>query len=240
MSAPSEEKKEMGVFEKIAGIFISPRETFEALDQKPSWLVPFLIIVVMTLGMTMLTRDIGMQDMMAKFQAREMPQEQIDKIAAQSEGIGKYIQMVLIPVATLAVWAIFAGILLFCGNTLLGGSAKFKKVFSMMSWSSLVGALAIIVNTAIILSKGTTQGVTTSLAVLLPVPGLSDKPSIFYRLLSKFDLFTIWSLILWTIGLSVIYKFTMKKSAGLVIALWAVWIVISIAFGSLFGPMFGQ
>jgi hypothetical protein len=240
MSAPSEEKKEMGVFEKIAGIFISPRETFESLDRRPSWLVPFIIIAVMTLGMTVLTRDIGMQDMMAKFQAREMPQEQIDKIATQSQGVGKYIQMVLIPVATLAIWAIFAGILLFCGNTLLGGSAKFKKVFSMMSWSSLVGGLAILVNTAIILSKGTTQGVTTSLAVLLPVPGLSDKPSLIYRLLSKIDLFTIWSLILWTIGLSVIYKFTMKKSAGLVIALWAVWIVISIAFGSLFGPMFGQ
>jgi hypothetical protein len=240
MSASSEEKKEMGVFEKIAGIFISPRETFEALDRKPTWLVPFIIIVVMTLGMTVLTRDIGMQDMMAKFQAREMPQEQIDKIAAQSQGIGKYIGYVMIPVATLAIWAIFAGVLLFCGNTLLGGSAKFKKVFSMMSWSSLVGALAIIVNTAIILSKGTTQGVTTSLAVLLPVPGLSDKPSLLYRLISKFDLFTVWSLILWMIGLSVIYKFTMKKSAGLVIALWAVWIVISIAFGSLFGGMFGQ
>ena len=240
MSAPSEEKKEMGVFEKIAGIFISPRETFEALDRRPTWLVPFIIIAVMTLGMTLLTRDIGMQDMMAKFQARELPQEQIDKIAAQTQGIGKYIQMVLIPVATLAIWAIFAGILLFCGNTLLGGNAKFKKIFSMMSWSSLVGALAILVNTAIILSKGTTQGVTTSLAVLMPVPGLSDKPSLFYRLLSKFDPFTIWSLILWTIGTSVIYKFTMKKSAGLVIALWAVWIVISITFGSLFGGMFGQ
>jgi hypothetical protein len=240
MSTNSEKSKEMGVFERITGVFISPKETFEAIDQKPTWLVPFIIIVVMTLGMAVLTRDIGMQDMMAKYQAMELPQEQIDKIAAQSQGIGKYIQMVLIPVATLAIWAIFAGILLFCGNTLLGGSAKFKKLFSMISWSSFVGALAIIVNTAIILSKGTTQGVTTSLAVLMPVPGLSDKPSLLYRLLSKFDVFTIWSLILWTIGLSVIYKFTMKKSAGLVIALWAVWIVISIAFGSLFGAMFGQ
>jgi hypothetical protein len=240
MGAPSEEKKEMGVFEKMAGVFISPRETFEAIDRKPTWLVPFIILVVMTLGMTLLTRDIGIQDMMAKFQAREMPQEQIDKIAAQSQGAGKYIQMVLIPVAMLAIWAVFAGVLLFCGNTLLGGSAKFKKLFSMVSWSSFVGALAIVVNTAVILSKGTTQGVTTSLAVLMPVPGLSDKPSLLYRLLSKFDVFPDWSLILWAIGLSVIYRFTMKKSAGLVAALWAVWIVISIAFGSLFGPMFGQ
>ena len=236
----SADRKEMGIFEKIVGIFISPRETFEALDRKPTWLVPFLITVVMVLGMTVLTRDIGMQDMMAKFQAREMPQEQIDRIAAQSQGIGKYIQMVTIPIATLAIWALFSGVFLFCGNTLLGGSAKFKKIFSMMSWSSLVGCLSIIVSTVIILTKGTTQGVTTSLAVLLPVPALADKPSLLFRLLSKFDLFTVWSLVLWIIGLSVIYKFSTKKTAGLVISLWAVWIVISIAFGSMFGGIFGQ
>jgi hypothetical protein len=88
MDASAGEKKEMGLFEKITGIFISPRETFEAIDRKPTWLVPFLITVVMVLGMTVLTRDIGMQDMIAKFQAREMPQEAIDKITSQSQGIG--------------------------------------------------------------------------------------------------------------------------------------------------------
>jgi hypothetical protein len=240
MDASAGEKKEMGLFEKIAGIFISPRETFEAIDRKPTWLVPFIITVVMVLGMTVLTRDIGMQDMIAKFQAREMPQEAIDKITSQSQGIGKYIQMVMIPVATLALWALFSAVLLFCGNTLLGGAAKFKKIFSMMSWSSLVGCLSIVISTVIILTKGTTQGVTTSLAVLMPVPALADKPSLLYRLLGKIDLFTIWSLVLWIIGLSVIYKFSTKKTAGLVITLWAVWIVISIAFGSMFGGMFGQ
>ena len=240
MDASAEQKKEMGILEKIVGIFVSPRETFQALDRKPSWLVPFIITAVMTLGMTILVRDIGMQDMVAKFQAREMPQEAIDKIVEQSQGVGKYIQMVMIPIATLAIWAIFAGVMLFCGNTLLGGSAKFKKIFSMISWSSLVGCLSIIVSTVIILTKGTTQGVTTSLAVLMPVPGPADKPSILYRLLSKFDLFTIWTLALWVIGLAVIYKFSTKKTTGLVIALWAVWIVVSIAFGSMFGGMFGQ
>jgi len=240
MDASAEPKKEMGIFEKIVGIFVSPKETFEALDRKPSWLVPFIITAVMTLGMTILVRDIGMQDLIAKYQARDMPQEVIDRIVSQSQGVGKYIQMVLIPVATLAIWAIFAAVMLFCGNTLLGGSAKFKKIFSMISWSSLVGCLSIIVSTVIILTKGTTQGVTTSLAVLMPVPALADKPSFLYRLLSKFDLFTIWSLVLWIIGLAVIYKFSTKKTAGLVIALWAVWIVVSIAFGSAFGGMFGQ
>ena len=127
MDASAEPKKEMGIFEKIVGIFVSPKETFEALDRKPSWLVPFIITAVMTLGMTILVRDIGMQDLIAKYQARDMPQEVIDRIVSQSQGVGKYIQMVLIPVATLAIWAIFAAVMLFCGNTLLGGSAKFNS-----------------------------------------------------------------------------------------------------------------
>ena len=236
----NQKAKEMGAFEKIVGIFISPKETFEAIDQKPTWLVPFIIMTVVVLGMTFLTMNIGLQDMVARFQAREMPQEQIDTIIARSQGFGRYIQFATIPVFMLLFWAILSGILLFSGNTILGGSSNFKKLFSMVAWSSLIGALASAVHTAIVLSKGTTQGVTTSLAVFLPVPLLSDKPSFLYRLLSKFDIFTIWSLILWVIGISVLYKFSTKKASGLILALWIIWIAVSITFGGLFGGAFGQ
>lgn len=241
MATNSEKSKEMGVFERITGVFISPRETFEAIDQKPTWLVPYIIVLVFTFAMMLLTQKIGVQDMVARYQAQgDVPQEQIDRMIAQTQGIWRIIQFVAVPVFMLIVWAVLSGILLFGGNTLLGGNASFKKIFSLMSWSSLIGVLSGIVHTAVVLSKGTTQGVTTSLAILLPVPELSEKPSFLFRLLSKFDIFTIWSLILWIIGLSVIYKFSVKKTSGLVLSLWAVWIVLSVALGNLLGPMFGQ
>jgi hypothetical protein len=229
-----EAKKETGFFEKLAGIFISPRETFEALDRKPTWLVPFIIVVAAVLVMTVLTRDIGMQDMLARFEASDMPQEQIDRIVEQSQGPGRYIQMVVIPVFMIAAWCFFAGILLFTGNTILGGKTTFKKLLSMVSWSSLIGLLSAAIHTALVITKGTSQGVTTSLALVLADPEPGAKPSFLFRLLSKFDFFTIWEMVLWAIGTSVLYRFSMKKSAGMVAVLWVLWVIISVSLGGLF------
>jgi hypothetical protein len=229
-----EAKKEMGFFEKLAGIFISPRETFEALDRKPTWLVPFIIVAVAVLVMTVLTRDIGMQDMLARFEASDMPQEQIDRIVEQSQGPGRYIQIVVIPVFMIVAWCFFAGVMLFTGNTILGGKSTFKKLLSMVSWSSLIGLLSAAIHTALIITKGTSQGVTTSLALLLADPEPGAKPSFLFRLLSKFDFFTIWEMVLWAIGTSVLYRFSMKKSAGMVAVLWVLWVIISVSLGGLF------
>jgi hypothetical protein len=229
-----EAKKETGFFEKLAGIFISPRETFEALDRKPTWLVPFIIVAAAVLVMTVLTRDIGMQDMLARFEASDMPQEQIDRIVEQSQGPGRYIQMAVVPVFMVVAWCFFAGVLLFTGNTILGGKSTFKKLLSMVSWSSLIGLLSAAIHTALIITKGTSQGVTTSLALLLADPEPGAKPSFLFRLLSKFDFFTIWEMVLWAIGTSVLYRFSMKKSAGMVAVLWVLWVIISVSLGGLF------
>jgi hypothetical protein len=122
---------------------------------------------------------------------------------------------------------------------MMGGETKFKKVFSVMAWSSLVGMVGQILKTFLILSKGTSRGVVTSLAILMPTPELGEKTPILYRFLSRFDLFTIWELIIWIIGLAVIYRFETKKSAMLVLSLWAIWVLISVALGGLLGGMFG-
>ncbi len=231
--------REMGVFGKIIGIFTSPRETFESIDRKPSWLVPFIINLVFVVVLQYLVMDIAIKDRVAIMRAKNVPAEQMEVMESRMQGPMKYAGMIVGPVATLIVWAILAGILLFGGNTIMGGETRYKKVFSVVAWSSLVGLVGGILKTFLILSKGTTRGVVTSLAVLLPTPPLGHKASVLYRFLSKFDLFTIWNLILWIIGLAVIYRFTTKKSSTLVLSLWAIWIVISITLGSILTVGFG-
>ncbi len=102
---------------------------------------------------------------------------------------------------------------------------------------SLVGMIALIIKTVLIMAKGTTSGVTTSLAAFLPIPSLGSAPSILHRLLSKFDIFTIWEMILWIIGISVMYRFTTKKSAVLIGIIWGCWVVVSVALGGLFANL---
>jgi len=239
MSTENSPTKEMGALGRIVNIFSSPRETFQSIDHKPTWVVPFILFVIVTLLLSFLVMDIGIKDRLAMLEARDLPAQQFEAAKSRMEGSLKYVGLVFIPVGALAVWAIVAGLLLFSGNTIMGGEAKFKKVFSVVAWSSLVGLLGGIVKTLLILSKGTTHGVVSSLAILLPTPPLGQSAPVLYRLLSKFDLFTIWELILWIIGLAIVYRFTTKKSATLVLSLWVLWIVVSIALSGIFGGMFG-
>jgi hypothetical protein len=235
--ANSGNEREMGVLSRIIGIFTSPKETFASIDRKPTWLVPFIIMIVVTMVMQLLIMNIGLQDRVAQMEAIGKPQEQIDATQNFMQGGLKYISLVVAPIGILVVWSVIAGIFLFAGNTIMGGKSTFKKMLSLVSWSSLIGILSVAIQTFLIISKGTRLGVTTSLAAFLPSPTWDAPPSIFYRLLSKLDIFTIWGLVLWAIGISVMYRFTMKKSAILVGSLWVVWIILSVALSGLFASL---
>ncbi len=205
------------------------------------WLVPFLITVILMIGLNFYTMDIVMKDQIARLEARDLTEQQMEVARSQKmEGAMKYIGVIATPVGTLIVWSVLAGVLLFGCNTILGGEGKFKKVFSVVAWSYLVMMLGGVIKSFLIVSKGTSQGVTTSLALFLPMPGIGEKASLLYRFLSRLDIFTIWQIALWIIGLAVVYRFSPKKIANFVLPLWALYIVVAVLLGSILGPSLGM
>jgi len=239
MEKQAESTMELTTFDRIVGVFTSPKETFISLKQKPTWLVPFIIMILTVMIINFFLFDIGIQDQVMKMQARNIDESQIQIMQERMSGAIKYVQLAAIPIVTLVFWSILSGILLFGTNTILGGTAKFKEMFSLIAWTSLIGALGAIVKAIIIFTKETTIGVSTSLAMFMQTPALTEKPSIVYLLLSKIDLFTIWGLVLWAIGISIITQFSMKKSATFIAVLWIIWIGFSVSFGMLTGGRFG-
>lgn len=241
MAEEEKSVKEIGVLGRVIGIFTSPGETFKSIDQKSMWLVPFLITVILTIGLSFYTMDIVMKDQSARLEARDLTEQQMEVARSQKmEGAMKYIGVIATPVGTLIVWSVLAGVLLFGCNTILGGEGKFKKVFSVVAWSYLVMMLGGVIKSFLIVSKGTSQGVTTSLALFLPMPGIGEKASLLYRFLSRLDIFTIWQIALWIIGLAVVYRFSPKKIANFVLPLWALYIVVAVLLGSILGPSLGM
>ncbi len=239
MSAEQASAKEMGPWGRIIGVFISPRETFESIDRKPTWLVPFIIVVIASIILQLLVLDIGIQDRLDTMRAQELPDERIEIARTQMAGPMRYLGVAITPVAVPVIWAVLGGIFLFTGNTIMGGEAKFKKVFSLIAWTSLIGVLSGICRTLLILARGSTKEVYLSLAFLLPPLEKGESPSMIYRFLDRFDFFTIWSLILWAFGFAVIYRFTTKKSAIMVFSLWAIYIVLVVVLGGLLSGIFG-
>ena len=78
------------------------------------------------------------------------------------------------------------------------------------------------------------HGVALDLSILLDTPAIGEEKSTLYRILSKFDVFVIWEIVLYIIGMSVTYKATVKKAAVPILSLWALWIIVSVAFGGFF------
>lgn len=229
-----EEKKQMSVINKIINIFASPREALESIDDKPTWLVPYIIITIFVLFMMFMTLDVQMSDQMAALEARDMTEQQIEAAKTQMQGPLRYSGIVIAPIAMLIVNVIIAALLLLAGNLMIGGQeVSFKKIFCLLMWTGLVGIVGVLITTFLAIQKGTMTGVSMDLSILLPVVPAGESKSFMHHLLTRFDLFVFWQMILWIIGLTVMYKSTIQKAVAPVLTLWIVWVIVAVGFGML-------
>lgn len=230
-------EKRKTLVEPLIGIFIKPKNALETIVEHPHWILPFVILVVFIIGMQWAIRDIVISDTVQRLQDQGLDGEKIEAIQNQLHKM-RFVNLGTIPISLGIVWLFLAGLLFFVGNTLLGGQTHFKTIFSIVAWTGLVDVLGIIIKTFLILAKGTLQGVTTSLVILLPFLQEKENPSFFYRLLSKIDFFTGWKMALWIIGLSLAYRFPISKTTRLVLILWGFLILLSVALSYWFGHLF--
>jgi hypothetical protein len=233
-SAVPQEEKTMGGASKVLNTFFEPRRVFESLKIKPTWLVPFLIVIVLAIGSFYYTFPFIMDQQVQKIQENErIPEEQkqviIERMKEQDHP--PLWQLAMPPVFGLIVLAVVAGILFFVFNVLLGGDSSYRSVLSVYSYSGLVQVASMIVKFPLIMIKGNVN-VQTSLALLLSVEA---KDTFLYSVLSSFDVFNFWQVILVSMGMGVMYKYGTKKAFITVVILWIIWIFGKAGFTSLLG-----
>jgi hypothetical protein len=232
------EEKPMGGAAKVLNLFFEPKKVFESLRIKPTWLVPFIIIALLGIGFFYTTYPYIMNQQVERIRDNDkIPQDQkqtiIDKMTESSHP--PLWQLPLAPIGTIFVFVILAAILFFVFNVILGGDSSFRRVFSIYCYSNLIAIPSMIVKLPLIMLKKDI-GVQTSLALLLSA---ESKETFLYRVFSGFDIFTLWAVILISIGMGVLYRYTTKKSFTIVFVLWVLLILITSGLSGLFGGMFG-
>ena len=216
----------------IMNVFLSPREAFEAVERKPNWVVPFVIILIVSLAATYFIAPVAMQERMESqreqlIEDRGMTPEEADQAMAMGAKIGRIAAPIMgLLGAGITIIAV-AAVLLFLGNIIMGGDGNFKRVFSMYSYSSMIGVLGTIITTPFIISKQTVHMSVGLGALLTPVTEGAFMDKFVYQLLSKVELFTIWQLVVVSIGMAVVYKFTTKKAATGVVVVYIVYAIIA-------------
>lgn len=235
-AATTEPSEAMTFWERIIGVFGSPGKTFRDIAERPTWVFPFILMILATAIMT--------QVLIPAIQADYTSSEQYDKLLSNDkltpEQIESAQKMYLSYVKNFsaissgiytAIASVLAtAVLLFAGNVILGGNAKFRQIFSIYCWGGLVGLLGLLIRIALSLQKMSMK-VYLSPAILFP----SDaEETTLFKIAGALDVFLVWRIVLLAIGFAAVYKIAFGKSLATLGPVYAVFVAIGILFSNLF------
>lgn len=250
-----QEPAKLNFLQRLIGVILSPGPTFEDVNRKPTWLVAVIITMLLVVVGSFLFNLQAKPDWDRIFRTQirrqmektnqSMTQEQIDQRVSFSVKLVPYfpaIAAVSIPIVYIVIAAVLA-----LGMMLIQAQTTFKKILSVVSWSyagtslvqSIVGNIVILVQDRETLNSiDPTQGVNivpSNLGFFLP-DGTSGA---MMALASSIDVFSIWYLIVLSIGLAAIAgsrkKIKASTTGAMVAGLWVVFVLIKVGWRAMFG-----
>jgi len=221
-----DEEEELSVVEKIIGVFISPKKTFNYLADHPDFWWPLIIISLIMIGTSVMI----MPKMMPIMQAQavqgiinnpDMSESQRDETMAMIQKyvpIGAYVQVGLLPLFFAIAWLI-STLLVFLTGLVQGLEADFKKLIGVIPWLSFISMISEVGKSIVIfmmsevpddLTKNPEIAKPFSAAILLA--NNPDAPVWLKLFLSSIDPFTIWSVIVMVVALEAANKCTRSQA----------------------------
>jgi len=218
------------VFERIVGIFVSPEPTMQDIAARPSWVLPLIIVALAAALSGFFLKDVILQTEIEKLEQKNMPAEQIEQARSTMEKVIPYMAAAMPFIFTPLMYLCIAGVLMLMGNVILGGETKFSTLFSVTCWSGVITVLSSLINVPLMINRQTMESATSLSLLLSP----DNKDSFLYSLFTKIDLFWIWWVVVLGFGFAAAYKFSTRKAMTTVFILWAIYVVVATALGSMF------
>ena len=228
--------------ERVVDTFIAPSKTFKDILRSTSWWLPFLLMLLVTLGSTVVVEKQVGWDRVSENQIHQNPkaEERLASLtpeqrAAQmhlSANITRYISycsflLILLFVALFALiyWASF--------NFGLGAKTTFGQMFAVCMYAGLPRLLTGLLSILTLLfgnsadSYDVRNPVGTNLAYFMPDSGPALKAA-----LSFFDVIGLWNLVLLIIGMAIVAKVSTGKAAAVVVGWWVLLMLISVGIAA--------
>jgi Yip1 domain len=203
--------------QRLGYIFFAPSRVFADLRRNASWWAPFLIVAVVSLlFFCVVDRKVGFPKVVENLirlhpkqadRIDHLPADQRDKTMAQRATITKIVSYA-VPVITLVLYAVFAGVLFVTLKFVVSADVKYKTLFAVVVYSRLPELLGFLLATLSLLAgvSGDAFNLENPLAVNLGYfIGPSGSP-VLRALLTPLDAITIWTLALTAIGIPSISK----------------------------------
>ena len=260
---PPQEPARLGLLQRLVGIVFSPGETFEDVNRKPTWLAPLLIIFISTLAFSAFVEYRIRPDWDALFTRmvekrlgkpmKDLKPEEAEPINRQIEVQKKFAKTdlatasgVMIALAKIAIFCVIYFIIptgiFVLGLMFMQAQTTFKKILSVVLWSGVATSLISYLVTVVAIMIRDPESlrdfdaragiIPSNLAAVLP----EGSSSIVSSIAGSIDIFTIWFLILVSIGFSYIAgrkKYPTARTAKMVFGFWIIWVFVKAAFAAI-------
>jgi len=236
--APPQEPKPNSL-SRIAGVFFAPGETFASIARRPDFVVPLVILLVVSLVTGVIAaqkvdfKEVAREAVEASPRASRMPPDLLEK---QVNMMGGFMKVAAYgsPFVSAIMLLVLAAIL-FAAFKIFGGEGDFLQALSITIYAWFPNLIRAIVGVVIILTKKSLTIYTLKNPVASNIgyfinPKLHPIAEAFF---SSIDLFTIWTMILLIIGFAAMSRFSRARSAAIILSLWAVKLLFSVAAGAM-------
>lgn len=230
-------------FARIFGVLFSPKATFESIVRTPSWWLPVVIIVLLSLVVVGIFDKRGgwpyyLQKQMAsnsRFQ-QLTPQQQQAQMAMALKVTPYFVYgevAVVVPVVIVIVASVMLGLF----NGLQGTQIKFKTALSIVSYAWVPGIITGILGIVVMCLKDPATVDLQNIVVANASAFISaDSARWKIMLLSSIDIFTFWEMFLMAIGFGVAAprKLSTGKAFGSIFVVWLVWVALKVGLTAAF------
>ena len=229
--------------QRVVDTFTAPSKTFIDIRRKATFWGPLVILILVALGFSYAVQQKVGWERVFENNLHQQPsqEEKFEKLPPDQQATQKVIAIKITsiitycyPVLILIFTAIFALLVWVTANFGFAGSAKFGQVFAVNMYANLVMNLKYLLAIVALFAGVAPESfllqnpVGTNIAYYLS----SDAPRWLAALCQHIDLFEIWSVILTTIGVSIVANISRGKAAAAVVGWWLIFVLVGVGFAA--------
>jgi len=244
-SAVEPEQQKMGELSRLTGIIFEPGKTYEDIARRPTWLVPMLLVIVVScVYIGLFTQHVGWERFMrqqieSSSRSQQLSPEQKEQAIAMQAKLGPVFGYAGVILGTPIYDLVCAGVLLGIVGGIMSAPVKFKQVFAVMCYSAMPMIISSVLAIAVMFLKNPNdfdlQNPTMFNLGAFMDPDKSSK--FLFSVAGSMDLFVIWTILLIATGLRAAAGKKQLSFGGALFAVvlpWAVVVLLKGAFKSMF------
>jgi len=227
---------------QLLDAILEPEDAYADLKRKPRWLIFFLVCTAVLMALIPLAQPYNLaagQEQMDHYISEnrsQLGEEQLAQMEDMRENMGESFMFQYLPyIATPVLMMIFILLVatgLNIGVGMTGIKLGFKSALSIASLTLVVSTIGGIVGLILVLVKGDVN-VGTNLSLLFPRYPVEWYTRLLKAFASQLDLFAVWAVYLYTVGVSKVTGLSTKRSFRVVFILWLIWALLGTALGYL-------